>query len=116
MDILMGETDPDCVYFTLDTHWLAGGGVNPPDWIRRAKGRMPLIHFKDYAITGGEKIVENFTSAFAEVGEGNLNWPAIIEACRDAGVEFAVVEQDFCNGDPFDSLAISYRNMGKFGM
>jgi hypothetical protein len=45
-----------------------------------------------------------------------LEWPEIIEACRQAGVEYAAVEQDICRRDPFESLAISYRNLTKLGL
>jgi sugar phosphate isomerase/epimerase len=51
-----------------------------------------------------------------EVGEGNLNWPEIIEACRHAGVEYYAVEQDTCCRDPFESLAISLRNLKAMGL
>ena len=47
----------------------------------------------------------------AEIGEGVLNWPEIIAACRSIGVKWYIVEQDTCPGDPVDSLAISHRNM-----
>jgi len=116
MDILFEETDPSCVMFCLDTHWLAAGGVDPAEWILKVKGRMSIIHFKDYAIGGGGTMVEGVSKRYAEVGEGNLNWPKIVAACREAGVEHAVFEQDECARDPFDSMEISYRNMVKFGV
>ena len=116
MDIIIGETDPSCVFFLLDTHWLASGGVNPPDWIYKARGRMPIIHFKDYAIGGGANMVEGVCKLYAEVGEGNLDWGKIVEACHETGVEFAIVEQDVCKRDPFDSLKTSYCNMVSFGV
>ncbi|MCL2664376.1 MAG: sugar phosphate isomerase/epimerase [Defluviitaleaceae bacterium] len=114
MEILLNETDPEGVMFSLDTHWLASGGVCPVKWIHKAKGRMPMIHFKDYAIVGGGETIETVKKVFAEVGEGNIDWPLVVKACRDTGVQTAVVEQDVCKGDPFDSLAISYKNMEKF--
>ena len=114
MDILFEETDPSCVFFTLDTHWLASGGVNPADWIYKAKGRMPIVHFKDYAIGGGAQMVEGVCKLFAEVGEGNLDWVNIVKACHDTGVEFAIVEQDTCKSNPFDSIKTSFDNMVKF--
>ena len=40
------------------------------------KGRMDVIHFKDMMMYQGKQ-------AMAEVGEGNLNWPGIIDACRE---------------------------------
>jgi len=116
MDILLGETDPESVFFSLDTHWLASGGVNPVDWIYKVKGRMPLIHFKDYAIGPGAQSIEGVSKLFAEVGEGNLDWENIVKACHETDIKYAIVEQDICKGNPFDSLEISYKNMIKFNV
>jgi sugar phosphate isomerase/epimerase len=90
----------------LDTYWLQFGGANPSSWIRKLKGRVPLVHLKDMD-------VENGSPVMAEVGEGNLDWPDILNACRDAATEWLVVEQDECRRDPMESLAISYRNLEK---
>ncbi len=115
MDILLAETD-DIVEFILDTHWLAAGGVNPPDWIRRVRGRMSLVHFKDYAIGPGAENIGQVVKEFAEVGMGNLNWHEIVKACRETGVRDFAVEQDHCKVDPFTSLAISYKNLKALGL
>ena len=48
--------------------------------------------------------MDDRTQLFAEVGEGNLNWHAILDACKEAGVEWYIVEQDTCQRDPFESL------------
>ena len=56
------------------------------------------------------------TQLFAEVGEGNLNWPAILDACKEAGTEWYIVEQDTCQRDPFESLGISLRNLKEMGI
>jgi len=56
------------------------------------------------------------TQYMAEVGEGNLNWPAILEACKGAGVEHLLVEQDICYRDPFDSLEISLKHLKEMGV
>ena len=116
MDIILNETDPDGLHFILDTHWLTAGGVNVVDWIYKVEGRMKIVHFKDYAIVGGAVKIEDVCKNFAEVGEGNIDWPNVVKACKDIGVEFAIVEQDVCPGDPFDSLKISFDNMVKFGV
>lgn len=107
MDILQQETDPAAVGFELDTYWVQVGGVNPADAIRQVKGRMGVVHLKDLEILNDKQM-------FAEIGEGNLNFPAIIEACREIGVEWYVVEQDVCRRDPFESLAISFRNLHQY--
>ena len=53
---------------------------------------------------------------FAEVGEGNLEWPQILAACREASIEWYIVEQDTCQGDPFESLGLSLRNLRQMGL
>jgi len=116
MDIMVRETDPDGVYWTLDTHWLASGGVDPVAWIKALKGRVPIIHFKDYGIVEGAVLIEDVHKCFAEVGQGNINWPPIVDAVRETGIEYVIVEQDTCKGNPFDSLQISYNNLVKFGV
>ena len=116
MDILTDETDPEGVYWTLDTHWLASAGVDPVHWIKKLKGRVPIIHFKDYGIVEGAVKIEDVHKCFAEVGEGNIHWPPIVEACKETGIEYAIVEQDICKGDPFDSLRVSFGNLCRFGV
>lgn len=107
MDILREESDPAAFGFELDTYWVHVGGVNPVDAIHQVKGRMGVVHLKDLEIIDHQQV-------FAEVGEGNLNFKAIIEACRETGVEWFVVEQDVCRRDPFESLAISLRNLKQY--
>ena len=116
MDILTDETDPESVFWTLDTHWLASGGVDPVYWIKKMEGRVPIIHYKDYGIVKGAVKIEDVEKCFAEVGEGNINWPPIVQACHDTGIEYVIVEQDICPGNPFDSLKTSYGNLVKFGV
>lgn len=116
MDILTGETDPSCVYFCVDTHWIHAGGKNPPDYIRSLEGRVTLVHFKDYVIDAQVDYIEQVNRHFAEVGRGNLDWPRIIEACNAAGTKTVIVEQDICKGSPFGSIKISYDSLKKFGL
>lgn len=107
MDILREESDPSAFGFELDTYWVHVGGINPVEAIHQVKGRMGVIHLKDLEIIDHQQV-------FAEIGEGNLNFKAIIEACRETGVEWYVVEQDVCRRDPFESLAISLRNLKQY--
>ncbi|MFB3892122.1 MAG: sugar phosphate isomerase/epimerase family protein [Phycisphaerae bacterium] len=96
----------------LDTYWIAHGGGSPAAWIARYPGRQPLLHLKDMAVS-----LEPREQRFAEIGEGNLDWPGILKAASKAGVEWYLVEQDQSYGrDPFESLAISYRNLKAMGL
>ena len=109
MDIIFGTTDPRYVMAELDTYWVQHGGADPAAWIERMKGRIPLLHVKDMAILKHEQVM-------AEIGEGNLNWPAILKAAKAAGVRWYIVEQDVCRRDPFESLAISLKNLKAMGL
>ena len=117
MDILIQETDSEGVNFILDTHWMACGGVVLADWIRKVKGRMKIIHFKDYAIVPGVEGCEQVDKRFAEVGQGNIDWPSVVAACKEIGVEYAVVEQDSCyDKEPYGCAKRSMEGMIKFGV
>lgn len=102
LEILFAETDPKHLGAELDTYWVQFGGGDPVDWCRRMKGRLVNLHMKDYAISAKNEVV------FAEVGSGNLNWPAIVRAADESGCRWFFVEQDICPGDPFESLKKSY--------
>lgn len=104
IEILFEDSDPTVFFAEIDTYWVQHGGGDPAAWIRRLQGREPLVHFKDMTVVDNQPVM-------AEVGEGNLNWPEILRACREAGVEWYIVEQDWCARDPFESLAISLRNL-----
>lgn len=109
--MLYERTDPKVLKPEIDTYWIQRGGGDPAEWIGRYPHRQCLVHFKDMTVT------EKGEPRFAEVGEGNINWVRIIEAVAEAGVEYAFVEQDDCYGrDPFESLAISYRNLKQMGL
>ena len=61
--------------------------------------------------------IEGREQRFAEVGEGNLNWEAILEAGKASGTRWYIVEQDRCyDRDPFESLKISFHNLKGMGL
>jgi sugar phosphate isomerase/epimerase len=109
MDIIYGESDPQYLKAELDTYWVQHGGGDPAAWVDKLADRIVLLHLKDMAMHGREQM-------FAEIGEGNLNWPAILEAGRKAGARWYIVEQDRCERDPFESLEISLKNLKEMGL
>jgi len=115
LDILYTETDPNYVQAEIDTYWIQHGGGDPIAWIDRMFNRMPVVHLKDMVMTLGDDPWKP-VQTMAEVGEGNLNWKGILDACQRANVEFYAVEQDITPGDPFDSLEISYKNLVDMGL
>jgi len=98
------------IWMEIDTYWIQHGGADPAAWIDKVAGRIPCVHLKDMAITPDRE------QQMAEIGEGNLNWPAILSACKRAKVEWYIIEQDICQRDPFESLAISLKNLKGMGL
>jgi sugar phosphate isomerase/epimerase len=103
LDIILRETNPDFVQLELDTYWVKKGGEDPAAYLAKLQNRCPLLHIKD--MEAGE---EQF---FAEVGEGILDFRNIAKVAAEVGTKWLVVEQDESRRDPFESLAISYRNL-----
>lgn len=92
----------------LDTCWVNVGGEDPAAYIRRYAGRAPVVHLKDFVMPGKKPAhpyqligLEDSSSAedvagfeYRPLGQGVQDIPAILDACRDAGTQWVVVEQD----------------------
>lgn len=111
LDELYSIAHPEHLYAEIDVHWVARGGGSPVAWINKVAGRMPVVHFKDLAIL-------NRTPYFCEIGEGNLDWASIIQACEDTGVRWYSIEQDdtFKDRNIFESIKISFDNLTAMGV
>jgi sugar phosphate isomerase/epimerase len=71
-----------------------------------------LVHLKDKAPDTPQQYNEKVAKeAFREVGNGSLDFAAILEACESAGVQHYFVEQDQTPGDPLASLRQSYDHL-----
>ncbi len=108
IELLIARTDPGLVNFQLDCGWAVSAGVDPAAFIRKHKSRIRSLHLKDVAMTN----VPNFDSRIdpAETGNGITDWPALLAAARDAGVENYFVEQEAPYIRPvLDSLRDNFR-------
>ena len=95
----------------LDCGWVARGGHDPVAWVKCLKGRLDQVHLKDWGILNNEPI-------WRAIGEGGIDWAAVIKACKASGTKYFIVEQDTCpvTNDPFLSLAVSRKNLLKLGL
>ena len=87
----------------IDTYWVQMGGCNPVEYIKKYADRQQIIHFKEFGI-----IFPPTQAIMVPVGSGNLDWNGIVAASEAANVEWFIIEQDFCQKSPFESLADSY--------
>ncbi|MBG9983847.1 sugar phosphate isomerase/epimerase [Aerococcaceae bacterium DSM 111022] len=111
--------------FELDSHWIWRGGFDPVAVIRAFSGRVRALHLKDYRIglIEDEELMTRIgydvfgrIEQFAEVGEGSLDIPAIIEAGFESGCDYFFVEQDDTYGrDVYECLQNSYDNLVEMG-
>jgi len=110
LDILFNESNSKYLQTEIDTYWIQYGGGDPAEWILKYKDRAPIVHIKDMTIRENKQIM-------IEIGNGNLNWPKIFEALKEAGTKWYMLEQDNTNElDPFESIKISLNNLKKWGI
>ena len=63
------------------------------------------------------KINEEYKRRFAAIGDGNMNWKAILDTAARYPIEYYFVEQDSCYGaDEFDCLRRSYDFLHDLGL
>jgi len=102
-DGIFAEVPADLLQAELDTCWVYYAGYDPVEYIHKYAGRLPIIHLKDM------KKREDGSAETVVLGEGEVDLAGILEAAAEAGVEWAVVEQDFCSRSPLESVADSLK-------
>jgi sugar phosphate isomerase/epimerase len=106
-DLLVSETDPALVSFELDVAWAASAGQDPVALLARYPGRVSALHVKDIAAT----TKPNFDYRYdpAEIGQGVIDWKALLPAAYRAGVRRYFVEQEPPFVHPvFDSITMTH--------
>ena len=115
----------------VDLHWGQRGGMAPLDMLKAYSGVCKLIHVKDFRVAAfpmetlekqAEMSMEEFYGVFtnliqfAEVGQGNMNWPELLPAAEAAGAEYLFIEQDMTYGrDPIDCIKDSRAYLKSIG-
>jgi sugar phosphate isomerase/epimerase len=127
---IIAENSP-AMGMEIDVHWVQRGGLDPVRTLEKYAGRTAMVHLKDYRIgvmpesslglldsgdfAGFMTEFKNVVQ-FAEVGEGNLDFAAIIPAAQAAGAEYLLVEQDELYGRTvWEALQTSYDNLVALG-
>lgn len=116
----------------IDVHWVQRGGLNPVAVLSRYSDRVAMVHLKDYRIAPvSQDTVDALQRQdyaafhqgfrhdvvqFAEVGEGNLDFTAIIDASIRVGARYLLVEQDDLYGrTAFECLQTSRDHLVELG-
>lgn len=101
-DLLLAKTDRALVHFELDCYWATKAGIDPVAMIIANPGRFPLLHLKDATAAPERRMVD--------VGEGTIDYAAILRAGLAHGVQHTFVEHDD-PADPLASVRTSYQNL-----
>lgn len=83
-EILMDETTPGLVDFTLDLYWSWHGGADPVQLLKRYPDRIKRFHVKDMDKAG----------AIADPGKGVIDFKRIFKASQALRPQLYTVEQD----------------------
>lgn len=107
MDLLIEETDPELFNFIPDVAWIHYGDHDPVEVLNRMKGRVKVLHFKDYIIN--EKCERHFVS----LGKGIVDLKACYEAAKELEIPYIMYEQDidWVDDDPFKAVEESWAYM-----
>jgi sugar phosphate isomerase/epimerase len=98
------------VFFEIDTYWVKTGGKDPVKVVGDFGKRAPLLHIKDGPAVKGDTMYKH-----VPVGEGTLDFPAIVKAGGE-NTEWLVVEFDEYEKDIFEGIAKSYAYLTKNGL
>jgi sugar phosphate isomerase/epimerase len=115
-DELMRLTDPAKVTMEMDCGWVAVGGGNPIEYLRKYPNRISMLHVKDFkGITATSSIANEPT--VVELGQGTIDLPAILEVAAKSGkVKHCFVEQEGYNVPWVEGLKIDAEYMQKLGI
>ncbi|MCR1003750.1 MULTISPECIES: sugar phosphate isomerase/epimerase [unclassified Stenotrophomonas] len=89
LELLFAAAGPD-LKTELDLAWVARAGLDPAVMLGKFRGHVFAVHAKDNAPKGQAED----EGGFAAVGQGVLDWNAILPAAATAGVQWYIVEHD----------------------
>lgn len=108
LEWLLQAAGADSLDLELDLAWIAAAGLEPGRLLQQYAGRCPRVHVKDLARSGErpeDAVMDGVV--MADVGQGTLDWPALLPAAHKAGVEWYIVEHD----NPRDPVASVGRSL-----
>ncbi len=105
LDILYSTLAPDILKCEIDTCWAKVAGEDPANYILKYKGRLPLLHVKDFSglrhCWANPETFAIETSYYPKkpyeyrpIGYGEQNIPNLLAAAEKAEVKYLIVEQD----------------------
>ncbi len=108
-DLIFNNSDPENLKLELDMCWAAVAKANVCDILKHYRGRIPLVHVKDY-----KQPMPDMPVVFTELGKGMLTWQTLLPAALDAGARWFIVEQDESESDSMASAGENAAYLQRF--
>lgn len=107
LDYLLENCNPELVNFQMDLYWVTKAEADPLAYFDKYPGRFKSWHVKDMDDQG----------RFAPVGQGKIDFGAILAQKEKSGMVYYCVEQDmtFDGLEPLQAIEISREGLKKFG-
>ena len=103
------EQCPD-VMLELDVGWAQYAGASAVEFMRKYRGRLVLLHLKDY-LAGATP--ETIDQSFTAIGEGCIPLKEILREAKACDLEenAVIIDQDDSMGDIFADFAVGVKNI-----
>ena len=106
-DEMFDQVPHDNLQSELDTCWCDVATGEAPEFVKKYKDRIPVVHLKDYIKKGEVKNMYKLIGieeeesegdtgyfGFRSVGFGQMIWEPVLEAAIEANANWVIVEQD----------------------
>ena len=107
--LLLEETDSQYVNFEFDSYWAIEAGCDAVGLMETLGERMKLYHINDRGNRKKGKMGSIIKSDGMELGYGNINLKALIEAAKKNGVKAIILEthRNWIDNSPVKSFQLS---------
>lgn len=126
IDDLYESVSQDLLTAEFDTCWIRSPGEDPVAYIKKYSGRVPVLHFKDLYGTqfedpnraDGVFPTKALDHKYRHLGAGIVDVPACLEAAKESGCQWIVVEQDYPTDGmtPAECAAASAKYLRSLGL
>ncbi len=109
IDFIMSNTDPNLVTFEMDAMWVSYAGCDQVYLMKKYGDRIKLIHLKDLRWgTGPVHTGRAPDPTSVPLGQGQVDFPAILRLTKENGTELFIIEDEAENALEQIPISLTY--------
>ena len=101
-DVWIEETDPDLVYFNVDTAWMSASGLDLVEYVEKLERDDRITHFHIKEWNGTPQVTPS-----PQLGTGVIDWPRFFKALKKPEKYWYILESEG-QSDPKASALAAY--------